>query len=111
MHIAWYIHVPSIQGTEQKPDVIVTKHIVLHHQQSVLRANDDEDKQRISIRRSHVFKDAARAFSKSTFNVSKLLKVTFVGEQSVDDGGPRRELFQVLKHSLCLGCLLAGHVM
>lgn len=97
------------RGTEQKPDVIVTKHIVLHHQQSVLRANDDEDKQRISIRRSHVFKDAARAFSKSTFNVSKLLKVTIVGEQSVDDGGPRRELFQVLmREAFTLSGLFVG---
>ncbi len=84
------------RDTQQKPDIIVTKHMVIQHQRSVLRANDDEDKQRISIRRSHVFKDAVRAFSKSTFNVSKLLKVTFIGEQSVDDGGPRRELFQVL---------------
>ena len=37
-----------------------------------------------------------RAFSKPTFNVSKTLKVIFMGESAVDDGGPRREFFQLL---------------
>ena len=41
-----------------------------------------------------------RAFSKPLFHTSKLLKVTFIGEPSVDDGGPRRELFTLLMREL-----------
>ena len=47
--------------------------------------------QRITIRRSHLFLEAVHAFSKMNFDVSKLSKVVFVGESSVDSGGPRRE--------------------
>ena len=35
------------------------------------------------------------AFSKSTFDMSKILTVVFVGEPSVDEGGPRREFFRL----------------
>ena len=61
----------------------------------MIRGEHDEDVQRVHVRRSHLLHDAFRAFSKPTFNCSKMLKVTFIGEESVDDGGPRREFFQV----------------
>ena len=35
------------------------------------------------------------AFSKPNFDVSKMLKVIFIGEASVDEGGPHREFFQL----------------
>ena len=79
-----------------KQDAIVAKHALQQHQQSVICGEDDEDCQRLSIRRSHLFSDAMRAFSRKTFNVSKPLKVQIIGEPSVDDGGPRREFFQFL---------------
>ncbi len=56
----------------------------------------EEDFQLVNVRRTHLLQDAIRAFSKASFNCSKMLKVTFIGEASVDDGGPRRELFQLL---------------
>ena len=62
----------------------------------VVQADDEEDFQPIHVRRSSIFEDAVRAFSKSSFNPSKLLKVRFVGESAEDEGGPRREFFQRL---------------
>lgn len=96
------------RNDQKKPDVDVAKHMVQQHQALVLRGNDEEDKQRISVRRSHVFEDSVRAFSKPSFNVSKLLKVRFIGEQSVDDGGPRRELFQILMRDAFTSGLFVG---
>ncbi len=37
-----------------------------------------------------------KAFSRANFNVSKMLRVVFIGEGGVDDGGPRREFFSIL---------------
>lgn len=62
---------------------MVAKHALQQHQVKVIKANDDEDRQRINIRRSHVVQDSIRAFSKSTFNVSKLLEVVFVGSHQL----------------------------
>lgn len=78
---------------EDKVDVIEIKHVLLQHQRRVIIANDEEDFQRIHIRRSHLFHDAFRAFSQSTFDISKMLRVCFIGDASIDDGGPRRDFF------------------
>lgn len=52
---------------------------------------------RVSIRRRFVFKDYITAREKlkqrNRFDPKGLLKVTFIGEPAVDDGGPRREFF------------------
>ena len=74
---------------------MVAKHVLLQHQIRVIQGINEEDKQRISVRRSYLWPDVVRAFSKSSFDVSKMLKVRFVGEPSVDEGGPRREFFQL----------------
>ena len=81
---------------EDKVDVIEIKHVLLQHQRRVIIANDEEDFQRIHVRRSHLFHDAFRAFSRSTFDISKMLRVCFIGDASIDDGGPRREFFSLL---------------
>lgn len=59
------------------------------HQTSVL----SDDYQRIHVRRASLFQDALKAFARPSFNVSKMLKVVFIGEACVDEGGPRREFF------------------
>ena len=88
-------------------DPTVIKHILQRHRQSVITYTDDV--QRIHVRRSHIFTDSLRQFSKSSFDVSKILRVTFVGESAVDDGGPRREFFQLLQHDIaCKSGLFAG---
>ena len=51
--------------------------------------------QRIAVRRKHLFSDAMNRFCGGV-DEHKYLKVTFVGEPAVDDGGPLREFFHIL---------------
>lgn len=82
----------SIFREETKKIYFVSlKHILLQHQQRVIKASDEEDYQRISVRRSKIYHDAIRAFSKVSFDANKILKVCFIA--TVDEGGPHREFF------------------
>ena len=36
------------------------------------------------------------AFQHQSFDVSKILRVCFLGEAAIDTGGPRREFFQLM---------------
>ena len=81
------------------------------HQGRVITSEDNEDVQRLHIRRSHVFLDALRQFSKRSFDVSKMLQVRFVGEQAVDEGGPRREFFYLLTHEIFKSSFLLGFLI
>ena len=91
-------------------DATVAKHAMLQHQSRVMASLDDRDcYQRIHVRRSHLVVDTMKAFSKATFDVSKILKVIFVGEPCVDEGGPRREFFQLaLKEIFAHSGLFSG---
>ncbi len=71
----------------EKIDPIVLKHVMQQHQVRAITSDDDEDITRIHVRRSHIFEDSMRQFSKDSFNTSKMLKVLFIGESAVDDGG------------------------
>ena len=80
----------------------MAKNVLQHHQCKVITGRDEEDHQRICVRRSHLFSDAACAFSRPNFNVSKLLKVVF-------EGGPWQEFFQLLmKEAFTSSGLFAG---
>ena len=86
---------------KRAPDMVVAKHAMIQHQRKVIQAKDEEDEedtQSVYIRRKLLYSDsdAFKAFSQPSFNVSKMLKVTFIGEGAVDDGGPRREFFSIL---------------
>lgn len=61
-----------------------------------LAENVDPVKSRINIRRKSVFEDYLELDKKKWFNPKQLLKVTFIGEPAIDDGGPRREFFSGL---------------
>ena len=100
----------TIFAFRPKADVTVAKHAMLQHQSRVMTQLDDGDcYQRLHVRRSHLVADTLRAFSKPTFDVSKSLKVVFVGEPSVDEGGPRREFFQLaLKEIFAHSGLFSG---
>lgn len=103
------MHLPSCSVESDKADLIKAKHLMLVHQEKVIVKPVDENYQRIHIRRSQLFVDAMRAFSKPTFNASKMLKVVFIGEPSVDDGGPRREFLQLLmRDAFATSGLFAG---
>lgn len=62
--------------------------------------NVQEVKIRINVRRKEIFNDYMAVSQKPWFNNRRLLKVTFVGEPAVDDGGPRREFFSGLQYIL-----------
>ena len=64
------------------------------HRNAVM-TSDDGNFQRINVRRSDVFMDGIYAFRRATFDTTKLLKVRFIGEPAVDQGGPRREFFRL----------------
>ncbi len=57
--------------------------------------NVDQNVNRLSIRRRYAFQDyvAARRKPRRRFNPNGMLKVSFIGEPAVDDGGPRREFY------------------
>ena len=69
------------------------EHLLQQHFSRVVRK---EDYQRINIRRQFLLQDALKQFNRSSFDVSKLLRITFLGESAVDTGGPRREFFRLL---------------
>ena len=72
--------------------------VLQHHRRECLDA-DKSQTYRITIRRSEVWKDALRNF-KRPFDTSQHLRITFLGEPAVDDGGPRREFFMLFMSSL-----------
>ena len=69
--------------------------ILRSHKESLV-ATDCENTRRITVRRSRLFDDTIKTLKVRPWNPSNLLKVTFLGELGVDDGGPRREYFRLL---------------
>jgi hypothetical protein len=78
------------------------KQIILGLHQHV----DTEKVNRISIRRKYAYEDYVdareRLIRRKKFNQNSKLKLTFIGEPAVDDGGPRREFFSGTVYCLCL---------
>ena len=56
---------------------------------------------RLSLRRKSFRSDYSKA-RKSSYDPSHPIKITFCGEQAIDDGGPRREFFS--------GIMLTYHI-
>ena len=54
----------------------------------------------VDVRRRHILTDTWRAFQRNHFTDTNSLKVHFVGEGTVDDGGPRREYMNLVMHEL-----------
>ena len=70
---------------------------------------DTDMANRISIRRNHIWKDAVRAISKPGFNPNRNVRVAFVGEEAVDEGGPSREFFTLVLQKMSEdGSILQG---
>ena len=59
-----------------------------------------EDRQTLTVRRRHIWADKKRALSHPSFNDKIGLNVVFVGEPTLDAGGPLREYFRLLWLSL-----------
>ena len=56
---------------------------------------DDFNVHRITVRRGHILDDTVVAL-RSNFDEKKHIRVRFLGEPAVDEGGPRREFFMLL---------------
>ena len=56
--------------------------------------SEDSKSYRITVRRGHLFQDTK--LSLSNFEELMHLRVTFLGEPAVDDGGPCQEFFMLL---------------
>lgn len=61
---------------------------------------DEDDYQRINIRRGYILKDTFRQLSKASFTTKQMLRVVFCNEQAVDAGGSRREYFSLVFREL-----------
>ena len=86
----------------------MVKHILQQHRAKVITSADNEDVQHIRVRRSHIFSDALRQYSRESFDCSKFLRIRFIGEAAVDDGGPRREFFHLLLQEMFKSSYFAG---
>ncbi|XP_006813139.2 uncharacterized protein LOC102800801, partial [Saccoglossus kowalevskii] len=69
---------------------------------------DYQNYQRVNILRSTFWKTAVRAINRPDFLPNKLIKVSFIGESAVDDGGPRREFCSLLINSVKTCGVLEG---
>ena len=88
-----YVHVCS----ESLPELhVLDKHFRLSHpfEHEIDGAN------RVTICRNHIWKDAVCAMSRPTFDPHLCFRVSFVGEEAVDDGGPCREFFSLAMQEL-----------
>ena len=68
------------------------------HRNSVLPSNP-EDRLRIIVRRKHILEDTLHKL-RNGIDISKHLRVTFIGEPAIDDGGPMREYMRLLLGSV-----------
>lgn len=66
-------HIFFSRSSTHSTDMIVAKHAIRQHQMKVISGRDEEDRQRLHVRRSNLVKDTIKAFSRPTFDVSKIL--------------------------------------
>ena len=76
-----------------RADPAMIQHVLKQH---FIRMVNKATKQKLNVRRQESLTDSFRQFKRSSFDVTKLLSVTFLAEAAVDGGGPRRELFRLL---------------
>jgi len=83
---------------------IALNSILQMHATSVLSPNMDDGErpnvQRLNVRRTDLISDAIAQFERPSFDVSKPIRVRFIGEPAVDTGGPRREFFRLFLQDL-----------
>ena len=62
-------------------------------------SSNPEDRIRITVRRKHIFEDTLHKL-RNGIDITKHLRVTFIGEPAIDDGGPMREYMRLLLSSI-----------
>ena len=62
---------------------------------------------RVNLRRTYIWNDFKDARKKNRIQPNNLVKVVFLGEPAIDDGGPRREFFSGMAYCknyiICIG--------
>ena len=58
--------------------------------------NDLSPYLRLNVSRNSIIYDTLQYINNSSLNLKKPLKVSFIGEPGVDEGGVRKEFFQLL---------------
>ena len=56
--------------------------------------------QRVAVRRKHILQDTLDTLKRIPWKATKYMKVAFIGEPGVDDGGMRQEFFRLLLESI-----------
>lgn len=67
---------------------------ILRQHTSLNLTGDKDRPHRVTVRRGHILEDAVASLR--CYDETKHLRVTFLGEPAVDEGGPRREFFMLL---------------
>lgn len=86
---------PSVACVSVFSNQLTTLEDVLQDHKKKVLYEDIQKTFRITVRRGHIFDDTL-AMLRFGFDERKHLRVTFLGEAAVDEGGPRREFFMVL---------------
>lgn len=77
------------------------KHILLAHHRRVI-SDDEEAYSRMYVIHKNLWENALAGFKRPSFDVSKQIKVIFIGEPCEDAGGPMREFFTLLMQEVAL---------
>lgn len=73
------------------------------HRASVLY-DDEYCAHRITVRRGHILEDTR--LSLHSFDEKKHIRIRFMGEAAVDQGGPRREFFMLIMNEVANSAML-----
>ena len=79
-------------STQSQSDV---QPVLQQHKENTIFTHEDPSLC-IAIRRRHVWKDAKLVLSRKNNVYSGGMRVTFVSEAAIDEGGPRREFFRLV---------------
>lgn len=83
---------------------LTTEHVINQHRAKTLY-EDSHNAHRITVRRGHILDDAISSL-RPGFDEQKHVRVRFLGEPAVDEGGPRREFFMLLMGAIGNSCSL-----
>ncbi|KAJ3123578.1 putative E3 ubiquitin-protein ligase HTD2 [Physocladia obscura] len=98
-----FFNYPFLLDSQAKGDILKIENMVtMRHelQDSFFRAmfiGVNSPYLHLEVRRDHVVRDSiAQLATKTTHDLKKQLRVTFVGEEGIDDGGIQKEFFQMI---------------
>ena len=72
---------------------LTTEDVIKQHRAEILY-EDDFNAHRITVRRGNIMDDTIASL-RVGFDEKKHVRVRFIGEPAVDEGGPRREFFML----------------